>query len=85
MPNAFVERFVLSIKSECLDKIVPLGETHLRWAVKEYIQHYHAERPHQGLDGALIEGAGRADLTEGAVRCRDRVGGLLRFYHRQAA
>ena len=83
--NAYLERFVLSIKSECLDRIVPLGEAHLRWAVMEYVQHYHAERPHQGLGGALIEEAGRVGLTEGAVRCRERVGGLLKFYYREAA
>ena len=83
--NAYVERFVLSIKTECIGKIVPLGEAHLRWAVSQYIQHYHVERPHQGLDGALIEGDGRAVSTEGEVRCRERVGGMLRFYYREAA
>ena len=83
--NAYVERFVLSIKSECLDKIVPLGEAHLRWAVRQYVLHYHSERPHQGLEGALIAGDGRVELAEGEVRCRERVGGLLRFYYREAA
>ena len=83
--NAYVERFVLSIKSECLDKIVPLGEAHLRWAVREYVQHYHAERPRQGLGGALIEGGGTPEQDQGEVQCRDRVGGLLRFYYREAA
>ena len=85
VPNAHVERLVLSIKSECLDRIVPLGEAHLRWAVSEYIQHYHAERPHQDLDGALIEGDGRPGSAGGVVRCRDRVGGMLRLYYREAA
>ena len=47
--NAFSERFVLSIKSECLNKIIPLGEKHLRLAIKEYMEHYHVERNHQGL------------------------------------
>ena len=83
--NAHVERFVLSIRSECLDKIVPLGEAHLRWAVREYVRHYHAGRPHQGLDGALIEGDGRPGSAGGVVRCRERVGGMLRFYYREAA
>jgi len=83
--NAYVERFVLSIKSECLDRIVPLGDTHLRWAVSQYILHYNAQRPHQGLDGALIEGDGRSVSAEGEVRCRERVGGTLRFYYREAA
>ncbi len=83
--NAFVERFVLSIKSECLDRLIPLGEAHLRWAVREYVRHYNAERPHQGLGGALIEGAHRPAALDGEVRCRERVGGLLRFYYREAA
>jgi hypothetical protein len=48
--NAYAERFVLSIKSECLDRIVPLGEGHLRRAIGEYLAHYHGERNHQGLD-----------------------------------
>ena len=83
--NAYVERFVLSIKTECLNKIVSLGVAHLRWAVSQYVQHYHSERPHQGLDGALIEGDGRGELTEGEVLSRERVGGMLRFHYREAA
>jgi putative transposase len=55
--NAFAERFVLSIKSECLDRLVPLGEAHLRRAVLEYTNHYHEERNHQGLDNDLISPA----------------------------
>jgi hypothetical protein len=53
--NAYAERFVRSIKSECLAQIIPLGERHLRKAVKEYTEHYHVERNHQGLDNELIE------------------------------
>jgi len=53
--NAYAERFIRSIKSECLAKIIPLGERHLRHAVKEYTEHYHVERNHQGLDNRLIE------------------------------
>ena len=83
--NAYVERFVLSIKSECLDHIIPLGPAHLRWAVSEYVRHYNAERPHQGLGGALIEPVVGQECGEGEARCRERVGGLLRFYYREAA
>ncbi len=83
--NAFVERFVLSIKSECLGRMIPLGEAHLRWAVREYVRHYNAERPHQGLGGALVEGEHRAGGVDGEVRCRERAGGLQRFYYREAA
>jgi hypothetical protein len=53
--NAYAERFVRSIKSECLSQIIPLGERHLRHAVKEYTEHYHLERNHQGLGNRLIE------------------------------
>jgi transposase InsO family protein len=53
--NAYAERFVRSIKSECLAKIIPLGERHLRLVVSEYVEHYHLERNHQGLENQLIE------------------------------
>jgi transposase InsO family protein len=52
--NAFAERFVGSVKSECLDRIVPLGEQHLRAAVRAFMDHYHEERPHQGLGNERI-------------------------------
>ena len=83
--NAHAERFVLSIKSECLNRIVPLGEEHLRRAVSEYIRQYHGERPHQGLDGELIAPDESAGRTEGRVACRERMGGLLKYYYREAA
>ena len=54
--KAFAERFVLSIKSECLNRLVILGERHLRRAVAEFVEHYHLERPHQGLGNRVIEG-----------------------------
>jgi transposase InsO family protein len=83
--NAFAERFVLSIKSECLDRIVPLGEGHLRRAVSTFVSHYHGERHHQGLGGNLIEADEFAGRGDGVVRCRERLGGMLRFYYRDAA
>ncbi len=52
--NAYAERFVRSIKSECLDRLIIIGERHLRMAISEYVEHYQAERNHQGLDDALI-------------------------------
>jgi putative transposase len=82
--NAFAERFVLSIKSECLDRMVPLGERHLRRAVSEFVAHYHGERNHQGLENRLIEGPLPANSNGRLVR-RERLGGLLSFYHRAAA
>jgi putative transposase len=82
--NAFAERFVESAKSECLDRLVLLGEGHLRAALREFALHYHQERPHQGLGNGLIAPRTRATGT-GEVTCRDRLGGLLKFYYREAA
>src|SRR6516162_8768379 len=82
--NAFAERFVLSIKRECLDRIVPLGERHLRRAVSEFVAHYHEERNHQGLENRLIEAPLPAN-TNGRIVRRERLGGLLSFYRRAAA
>lgn len=83
--NAFAERFVLTVRSECLDKIVPLGERHLRETLKSFIEHYHRERHHQGLDGQLIAPIADEAGTTGPVKCRQRLGGLLSFYYREAA
>ena len=82
--NAFAERFVGSAESECLERIVPLGEGHLRAAVRAFVQHYHEERPHQGLGNELIAPKTTA-IGTGPVRCRARLGGLLKFYYREAA
>ena len=82
--NAFAERFVGSVKSECLDRIVPLGEKHLRAAVRAFVDYYHEERPHQGLGNELIAPK-TTSLGPGPVRCRERLGGVLKFYYREAA
>ena len=82
--NAFAERFVLSIKSEWLEQIVPLGEVHLRRAILESMAHYHGERNHQGLGNVLINGAGDNSVGAGPLVRRDRIGGLLHVYHRRA-
>jgi transposase InsO family protein len=83
--NAFAERFVLSIKSECLNRMIPLGEAHLRHAISEYMLHYHRERNHQGLDNALISPDPVISIATEAVTGRQRLGGLLNYYHRDAA
>jgi putative transposase len=83
--NAYAERFVLSIKSECLDRIVPLGERHLRRPIVEYLAHYHGERNHQGLGNVLLRGSPDPANENGRVQRRERLGGLLDFYHRTAA
>src|SRR5579863_8490079 len=68
--NAYAERFVLSIRAECLDRIVPLGEAHVRHSISEYMRHYHSERNHQGLGNVLIEGAPRPANTNSRVERR---------------
>ena len=82
--NAYAERFVLSIRSECLDRIVPLGEAHLRRSISEFARHYRFERNHQGLGNVLIEGAPAPANTNGRIERRERLGGLLNFYRRAA-
>ena len=82
--NAFAERFVLSVKSECLDRIVPLGEAHLRAAVRAFVAHYHEERPHQGLNNERIAPT-TTSTGLGPIQCRERLGGVLKFYYRDAA
>jgi transposase InsO family protein len=83
--NAFAERFVLSIKTECLERMVLLGEWHLRRTISEYMRHYHSERNHQGLGNALIDGISTDTDGIGPVARRERLGGLLNFYYREAA
>ena len=80
--NAHAERFVLSIKSECLSRMMFFGEAPLRRAVGEYLQHYHRERPHQGLGNEPLRVA--PPCTTGEIRCTDRLGGLLKHYDRAA-
>jgi transposase InsO family protein len=81
--NAYAERFVRSIKEECLNRLVPLGERHHRRAVTEFVAHYHRERNHQGLGNELIDGRSEKGRV-GRVRRRQRLGGLLNYYARAA-
>jgi hypothetical protein len=82
--NAYAERFVRSAKEECLERIVPLGERHLRRTLQEFAAHDHCERNRQGLANELVERSPPQRVT-GAVRHRQRVGGILNFYYRPAA
>lgn len=81
--NAYAERFARSIKEECLDRLILLGERHLRRALAHFVAHYHAERNHQGLGNDLIEPLGRSDAVN-PVRRRQRLGGMLNYYFRAA-
>src|ERR671918_422016 len=79
--NAFSERWVRSVKSECLSKLILFGESSLRRALTNFCEHYHAERNHQGKANQLL--FPRSDLlksvSRGTVRCDERLGGLLKY------
>ena len=79
--NPFVERFVRSIKYECLNKILIFGESHLRYVISEYMKFYHQERPHQGIGNNIIDPQPQG---KGEIVCHERLGGLLKSYRRAA-
>jgi putative transposase len=85
--NAFAERWVKSVKNECLSKLILFGETSLRRALREYLAHYHAERNHQGKDNVLLFPTATKAVKpiDGSVGCKERLGGLLKYYHLEAA
>lgn len=83
--NAYAERFVRSIKEECLNRVVPLSEQHLRKLLGDYLNHYHMERNHQGLENELIKPSADVISLDRPVRRRERLGGLLNYYYRAAA
>jgi len=86
--NPFAERFVQSVRRECLDHFMVFGEAHLRYILKSWSDHYHEERPHQGIDNCTPRGPDppvTSDIDADNVECRERLGGLLKSYHRRAA
>jgi len=83
--NAFAERWAQTVQVECLDHFVVLGEAHLRYLVSEYVAYFNTERPHQAMDNCLLTGSVEGAPAEGEILCRERLGGLLRHYYRQAA
>ena len=83
--NSFCERWVLSVKSECLSKLIFFGEASLRYAIRSYISHYHNERPHQGKENKILFPSQKKSSNEGSVCCKKRLGGLLNYYYKKAA
>jgi putative transposase len=83
--NASAERFVRSVKSECLSKLMPIGALMLRRALHEYMEHYHRERNHQGLGNQLIAPVLIRQSQSERIDRRSRLGGMLNFYERAAA
>jgi transposase InsO family protein len=83
--NAYAERFVRSIKDECLDRVIFIGQRSLRRAVSEYLEHYHQERNHQGLDNRLLKPSRAPGNHTSRIIRHTRVGGVLNYYYRMAA
>ncbi len=83
--NAFAERFVRSIKDECLGRMILFGASSLRRALREYAAHYHAERNHQGVGNRLLESLATVSSINDPIKCRERLGGMLNFFYREAA
>ncbi len=100
-PNsqALIERFIQTLQQECLDYFIPIGTKHLDLLVSETVDHYHEERPHQALDKSILAPLPKAKrkkeskakppkgstIALSEVRCKQRLGGLLKYYYRQAA
>jgi len=82
--NAFAERWVRSVKEECLDQLILFGERSLRHVLDEYLAHHQHERNHQGLDNVIPFPSQQSSCQEGTIRKSERLGGLLNFYQRAA-
>jgi len=83
--NAFAERFVRSIKDECLGRMILFEEVSLRRVLREYVSHYHIERNHQGVGNRLLKSPEIVSSINDPVHCRERLGGMLNFYYLEAA
>lgn len=84
--NTYAERWIQSVKTEVLSQMILFGERSLCHALSEYIAHYRTERPHQGKGNVILfpSAQGEPDLNS-PIKCRERLGGLLHYYHRKAA
>jgi putative transposase len=84
--NAYAERWVRSVKEEALSQLILFGEQSLRHALKGYMTHFHQERPHQGKGNVVLMPISASSPRQGGpIHCRERLGGLLKYYHREAA
>jgi hypothetical protein len=85
--NAYAERWVKSVKEEALSKLILLGEASLRYVLNEYVVHFHGERNHQGKGSLLLfpTATQARNRVDGSIGCKERLGGLLKYYHRKAA
>jgi hypothetical protein len=80
--NAYAERFVRSIKEECLEQMILFGEDALRNSIREFLDHFHQERNHQDLENRLIIPINATVNSKGRIERRKRLGGLMNYYYR---
>lgn len=85
--NSYAERWVRSVKQDCLSKLILFGEASLKRALQQYEMHYHEERNHQGKETKLLfpRQTQPASQAQGLVQCQERLGGLPNYYYREAA
>jgi putative transposase len=82
--NAIAERWVRTVREECLDHLLIVNQTHLRRVLAEYVMYYNTARPHQGLDQQAPIPLNRQGGA-GPIHCRDVLGGIIHDYYREAA
>jgi Integrase core domain len=84
--NAYAERWVRSVKEEAPSRLILFGERSLRHVLSQYGSHYHEERPHQGKGNMILLPVPRhRTQSDDPIQCRERLGGLLKYYDRKAA
>jgi putative transposase len=83
--NGHLERWIRGVREECLNHLILFSESALKTAIAEYVTHFHTERPHQGLDNKIIQPEFENPHRAAEIKCRKRLGGLLRYYYREAA
>jgi putative transposase len=83
--SAHIERFMRSLKEECLERVIFFGERPLQEAIGNFAAHYHEERNHQGMGNQLLIAGEEVGRSSGEIACRERLGGLIRYYYREAA
>jgi transposase InsO family protein len=84
--NAYSERWIQSVKTEALSRMILFGERSLRHVLGEYVTHFHEERPHQGKGNRILFPSAQPEPgSEGTIEYQERLGGLLKYYHRKAA
>jgi putative transposase len=83
--NSHIERFMGSLKEECLERLILFGEESIRNVVSSFMTHYHMERNYQGLGKWIIQPGAEVGKAQGEIVCHNRIGGILRYYHRKVA